>query len=386
MATFSKTDKALLARGIDEAQIEYFRQRNLSLSELRILSDEELQKHGLRDEQIKTLRPNSRKKIPAQTLLRLLYESKRICCICRNPDRPIVIHHIDEWNNSHDNSYDNLVVLCIEHHEEAHTTRRMARSLFPAEVRDAKKKWIEEVKRQDAKIVSEKFSTNSSSRWDYVNLHRFYELLLESRIRELNEGGVTIELQPELIAHNIIDRKGYINDANEWEAMKPGSSHLYDFSRGFLLVHYIKKQLDHALSKIPLIDITDKFKRNLFESTLKPGDYFFLQRAFYFKAQNNHTQWKGQLRKAYTQSKKEKLKLEFVFDAYETTSCSAKNLILTGHTNISIVAKIVSITEQPMGYITACCSCIAIGCCRINPFEELLKSDPPKLPRSIEIL
>lgn len=57
-----------------------------------------------------------RNEIPAELAAKVLFLSKRICCVCRERRKPIQIHHLDEDpSNSRE---DNLAVLCFECHHE----------------------------------------------------------------------------------------------------------------------------------------------------------------------------------------------------------------------------------------------------------------------------
>ena len=47
---------------------------------------------------------------------KVLFNSDRTCVVCRNKGKPIQIHHIDEDNSNND--WNNLVVLCLDCHNE----------------------------------------------------------------------------------------------------------------------------------------------------------------------------------------------------------------------------------------------------------------------------
>jgi len=56
----------------------------------------------------------------------LLFECNRTCCVCETPGKTIQIHHIDEASSN--NNYDNLIVLCLECHSDAHTEKAFGRN------------------------------------------------------------------------------------------------------------------------------------------------------------------------------------------------------------------------------------------------------------------
>lgn len=68
---------------------------------------------------------NLDKKLAAQ----VLFSSDRTCCVCREPDKKTQIHHID--GNPGNNSFDNLCVICLDCHSDAHTNQAFTRNLTP---------------------------------------------------------------------------------------------------------------------------------------------------------------------------------------------------------------------------------------------------------------
>ncbi len=69
---------------------------------------------------------------------RLLVESRRRCCLCFSLDgdhgpKKVQIAHISRDRN--DSRYDNLVVLCLRHHDEYDSTTSQSKGFTPEEVR-----------------------------------------------------------------------------------------------------------------------------------------------------------------------------------------------------------------------------------------------------------
>lgn len=65
--------------------------------------------------------------IPDDLAAEVLFLADRTCCVCRNPERKIQIHHVDE--NPSRNTLLNLATLCADCHSDAHTTQAFARNL-----------------------------------------------------------------------------------------------------------------------------------------------------------------------------------------------------------------------------------------------------------------
>jgi hypothetical protein len=83
--------------------------------------------------------------ISEETVQRLVEECDWKCCICWDfrKESPVIIHHIEEHSKTRDDSYENLVILCLEHHAQAHSKWEISRSPCPPElIRQRKKEWI----------------------------------------------------------------------------------------------------------------------------------------------------------------------------------------------------------------------------------------------------
>ena len=86
-------------------------------------------------------RAKNRRKIPRETVIRLIDECEFKCCLCWDIDSDlgVVIHHIRPHAQVPDDRYENLVILCSEHHDKVHTKRELTRDPFPPELLIRKK-------------------------------------------------------------------------------------------------------------------------------------------------------------------------------------------------------------------------------------------------------
>ena len=77
----------------------------------------------------------ARREIPRATVKRLIGECEFRCAICWNidSDSGVIIHHIHPHANAPDDRYENLIVLCVDHHDKVHTKRELTRPPFPPE-------------------------------------------------------------------------------------------------------------------------------------------------------------------------------------------------------------------------------------------------------------
>lgn len=137
----------LLATGLDSRLVERLVRRGHSLASLKAHPTRKLE--GFTAEEVKSIRDAvSRKAIPQTTVRRLVAECEWRCCICFDYDRlsPVVIHHITEHAKTRDDRYENLALLCPNHHAEAHTHCDIARPPCPpALIVQKKREWIQAI-------------------------------------------------------------------------------------------------------------------------------------------------------------------------------------------------------------------------------------------------
>lgn len=141
----SKARTNLLAAGLSDDLANRAIEQRISLSKLRRYTNEELSK-DFSDEEIRFIRDRlQRKKIPARIVFRLLDESNGKCCVCWDyySDSPVIFHHITEHSKTADDTYENLVVLCLNCHDRAHRNQGLSRSrLLPEIIRKRKLEWV----------------------------------------------------------------------------------------------------------------------------------------------------------------------------------------------------------------------------------------------------
>ncbi|WP_018981316.1 HNH endonuclease signature motif containing protein [Salinimonas chungwhensis] len=345
------TRNALLRRGIDSELTERLIREGHTLSSLKMMKVSELSKLGLHDAQIEAVNDGARPPIPEDTYIKLLYESKRTCCVCRDPSKPIIIHHIEEWSKSKSHDESNLVVLCLEHHDQAHTKKELSIALNKKQLVEFKSTWLKENKTSDAEAILGLVSRDFA-RWDYFNHARVYELFLTMDIdptdfktfSKLNDAGY-------------VDSLGIMN-IDAIQKMNARESYMYRDGNGFITAFYMKEVFEAVLAGLPIVDITDKFNRSHIISLLRPGSFIALQAGFYYKKSNTREYGGGQLRRAHYQ--KRGIKIDFTFDPYEATSSSAYSDSLSGHSVSTVICIVKSIYERNE-LLNIDVSCLAIG-------------------------
>ena len=151
-----ETFNALMARGFDSETANRLESSGYTLNSLKALDADGLRALNIPEELIQSILRESRPQIPLETLTKVLYESRTTCCVCRDRSQGIVVHHIHEYRDSRSHNEDNLVVLCLNHHGEAHTKRELQLNLNSERLREIKKRWLEDVKEYDIREARNK--------------------------------------------------------------------------------------------------------------------------------------------------------------------------------------------------------------------------------------
>jgi hypothetical protein len=77
--------------------------------------------------------------IPRRTETTLMFQNEHTCCICRERNKDVVIHHINR--NKADNRLRNLAVVCMDCHSRVTGTRGLGKRFSASEVRAYKGDW-----------------------------------------------------------------------------------------------------------------------------------------------------------------------------------------------------------------------------------------------------
>lgn len=92
-----------------------------------------------------------RHKIASKTVASLMFENEHTCCLCRDRNKDVEIHHID--GNNRNNKLSNLVVFCRDCHSKVTGAHGLGRSYSVIEVRKYKQDWESVVRKKRHYII-----------------------------------------------------------------------------------------------------------------------------------------------------------------------------------------------------------------------------------------
>jgi len=125
----------LMQYGISQADAEEILNRGYNLTQLRNNPIIKLNKVFSEDKVRVWKEKIKRKRIPNRDFHKLLYKSDFECVLCNLGNKlPVIIHHIEPYEVSQNNEFDNLILLCLNHHDQVHTHSDITRDKFPPEI------------------------------------------------------------------------------------------------------------------------------------------------------------------------------------------------------------------------------------------------------------
>lgn len=120
-----------------------------------------------------------RKPIDEDTMFSLLENSNYTCCCCKGlKSRSFIIHHLVPYNETQNNDYNNLAVLCPACHDYAHIKPGLSLKITPEQIKKSKYKWEKEVEKHNAEKASLNFEF---AHIDFINIPRISELSQETQ-------------------------------------------------------------------------------------------------------------------------------------------------------------------------------------------------------------
>lgn len=318
-----QTEIALIARGVDSATARMLRMDGWTISKLKASAEDELKAVGLSREFIENIFKEQRPPISRDVISKLLFDNRFQCCVCRNPDLPIIVHHIVEWNRSRSHAPENLAVLCLLHHSEAHSKKDLAQNLDPKTLAKIKDAWEAEVKRFDSESILAAMRLEYSS-WNYINELRVFEIAREVRVDFSVVHGFSA-----LVAIGVAEPSGLPAPVVDQDSL----FYKYEGPRIMQRYFYASEILNRVISKLPIINVSDWLERGVLGFALAPGDFIFVQGAHTFSplTSKKNGRGPGQVCRGYRTANN--VEISFTFDRWEATSSSAKNEWLSGTKN-----------------------------------------------------
>lgn len=331
----NRTEAALLTRGIDSRTAANLRQQGWTLGKLKQASRDELDGLGLSAEQVTAVHKGRRPEIPFENLARVLIANRLTCCVCRDPSKAVVVHHIHDWAESRDHSPENLAVLCLNHHDRAHTVSSLSRNLDRPTLARMKVSWEEEVARNDVSAVLQA-SRLYSDAWWYFNHVRLFEVA--------SHVGVRLTRLPSFrraAAAGLVQCDGSVRPRPD------NLCYMYSGMEGINLYLYVRDVMHAVLDHLTVFNASDYLDRSVIDSVLSPGDFVFVQGAHNFShAEGRDDGWNQSARGV---RRANHVEFRYTFDRWEATSHSAWCTWLRGRQEAASLLRVADVIRGDKG-------------------------------------
>lgn len=325
-----RTITALISRGLDSQKAESLANSGWTVSRLKLCDSSDLMALGLSIGEAAAIHGGARPPVPFDTLTKLLFDNRYCCCVCRNGDISYIVHHIVEWSKSRSHDPDNLAVLCLEHHSQAHSRGDIRQNLTQKLVKSAKFQWENEVKEKDSRAVVDALKEDYAH-WAYINELRVIELMHEH----------SLDLKSNRFFARAL-RSMIIDEGGVPAAVNPALFYMYEGAHILDRYFYMKECLAMLLDELPLINISDYLDRGTLHPTIVLGDFILVQGAHTFSPIDaNKTKGKGQHCRGYRQANG--VRIEFSFDRWMATSSSSLIDWLSGTKGAASVVQVKNI-------------------------------------------
>ena len=299
----------------------------------------------------------SRPKIPKAIERRLLYESAYACVICQSSG--CHIHHIDQ--NHSNNKEENLVVLCVKHHDEAHTKRQLSKNLDSQALAAAKIAWtksVEEKRKATATASGQEDSFFSAGiTWGYINHKRVAQM---STPKLLNDDAY--QYFKYCVSRGLIDQNAVVIKPSGLDTpTRPTNGTIYDWYEfgDDQRVHFVYSELVDQISSNSNVFFLENssWTKTSIRELIAPGQIVFTNRAFYFKAvdisrDNEHRRCRTFRRK---------IEMEFFLDTRDMFGVTSIAVSFTGHKNCAALVQVKSLEDTKEGKLIIHCTPIALG-------------------------
>lgn len=311
--TRNPVERALMARGVDSALARKLREAKWTLAKLQLQRPEKLLELGLSESLVPKILGKGRPPIPLDVLIKTLYDNRWVCCVCRDAERPVVVHHIKSWAESRDHSLANLAVLCSIHHGEAHSTHALELTLTADRLKAMKAAWEDKVSRDDPLAIF-KSTQLMSCQWWYFNHLRVFEIAEHVGVEITQLKGFQAALR-----NGVCDDEGYLCSSEG--LLYVGQA------RSLSLYRYMSNMLKAAIEHACVRNISDDLDRGTLDILVTPGDLVFVQGSYHFADMPPDGSGADMVR---GRRRVNKVEITFVFDRNEGTSGSARTEWLLG--------------------------------------------------------
>lgn len=297
--------------------------------------------------------------IPAPIRQKVIYDSAFACAVCQKNGAHI--HHIDQNNTN--NELKNLVLLCQNHHEEAHTKHQLSQNLTAARLRHFQESWLQQVreKREQATSASSQreladsfFSVGVT--WGYINHRRVSQMLTPEILKCVDQ-----ILLARCENAGMIDHRGIITPPkNTSPPLSYLSGTVYDLFNHLNgnALHILYSEFVDEIARIvqPIQLEAQSWTKTFTRTMLVANKFIFFKKAQYFKTVSKD----NENAKVRVRTFRKNIEIEYFVDSRDMFGTTSITCSFSGHQTRSSFVQIKSINEKG-GKLILACTPVALG-------------------------
>lgn len=239
----------------------------------------------------------------------------------------MIVHHIRSWAKTRDHGPGNLVVLCLEHHAQAHRRGDLERNLDAALLTDHKARWEAEVSTMDSRAVLDA-SILPDHHWLWFNHLRLFDLARQLQIPYVR-----------WTSRIMAQEKGYVDD--QGRPRINDRSFVASGGDGNYLLYYLRSVLYAVLRQTALFNISDDLDRGFLSRVVQPGHTILVQGRHVFKPISRIKRGPGQA--VEVRRRATGVEVAFTIDRWEAVATSSWSSWLAGSQNVASIVRIVDV-------------------------------------------
>ncbi len=320
-----------MSRGIDSGFASKLCREGHTIASLKATPAQVLRGLGFAPDQVEAIHAGPRSEIPPDNLARVLWASRWTCCVCREAQKAVIVHHIHLWAQSRDHGEANLVVLCLEHHAQAHRRGDLERNLDAKMLLDHKARWENEVARLDVRTVLEA-AILPGHHWLWFNHRRLLDLAQQIGIRLSDTPWFFLAFEKDFV-----DDRGFPKRNDEPYVASGGD--------GNHLLVYLRWILHAVLQKSALFNVSDDLDRSYLARVIRPGDLILVQGRHVFKGLTKLVQGPGQA--VSVRRRANGVEVSFTIDRWEAVATSAWGTWLKGTQSVASIVRVIDVESTP---------------------------------------
>lgn len=339
------TRSALLTRMVPSTIVDNLVAKGHTLGSLQQLDNQKLLDLGLQQVHIDAIKDGTRPSVTDKVMHRVLSESRSTCCLCRKPGRPFVLHHIKPWGDGGTHDEDNLVLLCLEDHNEVHYSGGLSLRWDASKIKAAKANWKKMVKMLDQNQLARlKTEQHREVRWHWLHFDNLQDLSTRKGVR-LQQGRLTALIQ-RLKTKQFLDEGDDITSPENWITGKHHQGYFLDFAQGREMAIYISDLAVEVADRLNILDISHMINTpNVLKAYVEEGHFVFIRAEFDISVdlRKGRDPSETDFRIAY--AREANTTIEFGFDSYTALNSSSKGTHLLGLAKRSVIGKVTKLND-----------------------------------------